>query len=72
MSIMLGVGFVGGPPIGQFFVNTVFDGKIVYVFYIAIGFFLLCSLTMAPIPLTTRKRERSSESTPRDNRQEEL
>ena len=73
MSIMLGVGFVGGPPIGAFFVTTVFEGKIVYVFYLAIGFFLMCALTMAPIPIYTKKRNQSNNvERTRDNRQDEL
>ena len=69
---MLGVGFVGGPPIGAFFVNTVFEGNIVYVFYIAIAFFLLCSLTMAPIPISTKRRERQAAESTRDNRQDDF
>merc|ERR1711935_568624 len=56
VSIMLGVGFVGGPPIGSFFVENVFDGETVYIFYLAIVFFILCALIMLPIPIATRKR----------------
>ena len=31
-------------------------GQTVYIFYLAIGFFLLCALTMLPIPIVTRRR----------------
>merc|ERR1712227_522751 len=62
VSIMLGVGFVAGPPVRSFFVQTVFGGQTVYVFYLAVGFFIMCALIMSPIPITTRIREKSSQS----------
>ena len=92
VNLMLGIGFVGGPPIGAWFTSTVVskcaflntrtilnqfwnknifiyyalnlnsvpkfnisDGQLVYVFYLAIAFFVLCSLTMAPIPFLMGK-----------------
>ena len=62
---MLGVGFVGGPPIGAWFTTSVArksriiqqsfhhfsSADLVYVFYLAIAFFLACAIIMAPIPL---------------------
>jgi len=55
VNLMLGIGFVGGPPIGAWFTSTVVNGELVYVFYLAIAFFVLCSLTMAPIPFLMGK-----------------
>ncbi|CAG5104343.1 Oidioi.mRNA.OKI2018_I69.chr1.g1207.t1.cds [Oikopleura dioica] len=50
VNLMLGVGFVGGPPIGAWFTTSVAP-DLVYVFYLAIAFFLACAIIMAPIPL---------------------
>jgi MFS family permease len=61
VSIMLGVGFVGGPPIGAWFTKSVFP-SLVYVFYLAILFFALCAIVMLPIPIIARRKARSEPS----------
>jgi MFS family permease len=66
VSIMLGVGFVGGPPIGQWFTTQVVD-DLVYVFYLAVAFFALCSIVMLPIPIIMR-RNRAAEDRAAENR----
>jgi len=70
VSIMLGVGFVGGPPIGQWFTTQIVD-DLVYVFYLAVAFFALCAIVMLPIPLIMRrKRNAESQKENRDNRED--
>lgn len=69
VSIMLGVGFVGGPPIGQWFTTSVVD-DLVYVFYLAVAFFALCSVVMLPIPIIMRRNRNNEESKTRDNRED--
>jgi len=49
VNLMLGLGFVGGPPIGAWFTTNIAP-DLVYVFYLAIAFFLACAIIMAPIP----------------------
>jgi len=46
---MLGIGFVGGPFVGAWFTSSIVT-DLVYVFYLAIGFFLMCAIVMSPIP----------------------
>lgn len=49
VNLMLGIGFVGGPFVGAWFTSSIVS-DLVYVFYLAIGFFLMCAIVMAPIP----------------------
>lgn len=62
VSIMLGVGFVGGPPIGAWFTSSVVP-SLVYVFYLAIVFFALCAIVMLPIPIIARRKAALNNST---------
>ena len=34
----------------MFIIITIITADLVYVFYLAIGFFLMCAIVMAPIP----------------------